>query len=515
MFSFPALIDTLLHAPLAVGGHVDDVTGWGMTWRALLAVFLLALNGFFVAAEFAAVGARASRLEQQAADSIPSRIALMVKHKLDLYLSTCQLGITIASLGLGYVVEPAVAPLLEPVLNFLRLDGFIDTVLASQVMALIIMTAMHVVVGEVAPKNLAIFYPDRMLPILAPPLAAFTAVFYPAIWSLNSASNLLLKWVGVPLDEASHGMVPHTGEELRTLFRQAADAGTIEAGDAALLRGAFDFGDLKVRQIMTPRVEVDFLEADAPMSEVLRKVQTSEYTRLPLCRGDLDHVIGLVHMKDLFAKLHLETGRLAFADAKTTASEAIVIAGGPDFPGSRPHVIGPGEINLSEVRRDVLFVPELLGVSPTLRQMQQARTHLAVVVDEYGGTVGIVTLEDVVEQIVGDIEDEFDVEEERTGGRHGFIAEGEMFRVGGQFPLHELRDHLPVGDWEPPEDVDTLGGFVTAKLGRWPRAGDATTMGLRDEYTVRVVGMSPSRQITLLIGPSTQDQAREDGPGVV
>ena len=353
-------------------GEVGGTDWFGTLWRVLLAVALLVLNGFFVAAEFAAVGARASRLEAVAARSAPARWSLVIKHKLDLYLSTCQLGITIASLGLGYVVEPAVEPLISPLLERFGLGGPFGTHATAAAIALVIVTALHVVVGEVAPKNLAILYPDRMLPILAGPLLAFTGLFYPFIWVLNSASNVLLRLCGVPIDKASHGALPHTAEELRQLLAQATDAGTIEADSAQLLRGAFDFGGLKVRQIMTPRVEVDYLLDDAPINDILRKVQESEYTRLPLCRGDLDHVIGLVHMKDLFAQLRLGTGRLKFADETTPEGEAVVIAGG--MPGSEMHVIGSGTVDLGALKREILFVPELLPVAKLMPQMQQTKT---------------------------------------------------------------------------------------------------------------------------------------------
>ncbi len=488
-----------------------DPTWTGLAWRALVAITLLVLNGFFVAAEFAAVGARTSRLEEQAEYSLAARWGLGIKYKLDLYLSTCQVGITISSLGLGYVVEPAVAPLFEPILGWMGIaDAFGPHVLAGGV-ALLLMTALHVVVGEVAPKNLAIFYPDRLIVLLAIPLVIFTGAFYPFIWVLNAASNQLLKLCGVPVEEASHGALPHTANELRNLLRQATDAGTIEPGDAQLLHGAFDFGGLKVRQIMIPRVDVDYILSDAPIGDILKKVQTSEYTRLPLCDKDLDHVVGLVHMKDLFAQLKLVTGRLKFADEMTPEGEAIAIAGGPNLPGAETHVIGSGSVDLHKVKREILFIPELLPVVKAMRQMQQFRTHMGVVVDEYGGTVGVVTLEDVVEQIVGDIEDEFDLEE--VEGDRRFEKDGEIFRTTGHFPLHELRDHLPLAGWQPPEEVDTVGGYITARLGRWPHVGDVAPLGDKAQYQVRVTAITAERQMTLLIAPATQQQARDDGPG--
>ena len=496
--------DFFFAIPLAATDAEHGISWIGLAWKLLVTIGLVVLNGFFVAAEFAAVGARTSRLESVVKDSgsIAYRLALSVKHKLDLYLSTCQLGITIASLGLGYVTEPAVASVLDPLLASMgvTLPETGHHVIAIAV-ALAISTALHVVVGEVAPKNLAIFYPDRILPILAPLLVGFTVILYPFIWALNTASNQLLKLVGVPVEEASHGALPHTAEELKTLLAEATDAGTIAPAEANLLSGAFNFGGLRVRQIMTPRVDVDYLLIDAPIADILHKVQDSEYTRLPLVEKDLDHVVGLIHMKDLFAQLKLVTGRLKFADETTPEGEAVVIAGAP---GSETHVIGAGTVDLTKIKREILFVPELLPVEKLLRQMQESVTRQAVVVDEYGGTVGIVTLEDVVEQIVGDIADEFDEDED------DFVKVGENFETVGHFPLHELEDHLEVRGWQRPDDVDTLGGYLTQKLGRWARPGDEIELG---NYLVRVKKVSPDRELKLVIRPRTQDQARADGPG--
>ena len=472
-------------------------------WKILATLGLVALNAFFVAAEFAAVGARRSRLQQQAdAGSWVARVALSIKRRLDLYLSTCQLGITIASLGLGYVIEPALITLFEPWLEDLGFHAsFGRHHWLAFTIALSIATALHVVVGEVAPKNLAIFYPDRLLPILTLPLVACTIVFYPVIWLLNSASNLLLKLTGVPIEEASHGTVPHTAEELRSLLEEALEAGAIETGSAEVLTGAFAFGELKARQIMTPRVDVDFLLTDMPMNEILAKVQKGEHTRLPLCEKDLDHVIGMIHLRDLFAQLKLIIGRLKFTDETGEAGEIMAIAGAP---GSEVHVIGSGTVDLMKIRRDILFVPELLLVEKLLRQMQHSHAHMAIVVDEYGGTVGVVTMEDIVEQIVGDISDEFDL------AHRQIEAEGESWRVGGHLPLHELREHIDLDHFEPPEGVDTIGGYVTAELGHWPNVGDQVPLGA---YTARVTSVAPDRRMTLLISPATQQQARDDGPG--
>jgi CBS domain containing-hemolysin-like protein len=477
-------------------------------WKILATLGLVALNGFFVAAEFAAVGARGSRLESEASRSLLARLSLEIKRKLDLYLSTCQLGITIASLGLGYVTEPAVAALLERPLEWLGFHappGGGHHAIAI-VIALAISTALHVVVGEVAPKNWAIFYPDKLLPAVAVPLVIFTYICYPVIWALNTASNYLLRISGIEIQHGAHGGMPHTEDELKGLLAQAVAQGTIAKGNERILTSAFEFGDLKVRQIMTPRTEVDYLKLAQPIGEVLKTVRKTAYTRLPLCEGDIDHVVGMVHVKDLFHQLQLVPGKLRFTDERTPDGELIAIADGK--PGSQVHVIGSADINLREIKRDVLFVPELLAVPKLLRQFQSSHVHMAVVVDEYGATQGIVTLEDVIEQIVGDIEDEFDPAQGKR-----FVREGENFKVSGQFPLHELRERLNLNGLDTDGDVDTVGGYIIQKLNRWPRAGDSVPLG--DNYRARVVSLHQKRIGQVLITPQTQKVAQADGPGAV
>jgi CBS domain containing-hemolysin-like protein len=475
-----------------------------VVWKIVATLALVVLNGYFVAAEFAAVGARASRLETEAAHSLLARMALQVKRKLDLYLSTCQLGITIASLGLGAVTEPAVAALLSPALHWFGVPEHQIHPIALAV-ALAISTSLHVVVGEVAPKNWAIFYPDRLLPVLAPPLIAFTYLLYPLIWALNAASNFLLRISGINISHDAHGGMPHTEEELKGLLAQAVAQGTIGTGRGRLLTSAFEFHDLKSRQIMTPRTQVDYLMVDQPIGDVLKIIRKSAFTRFPLCEKDIDHVIGVVHVKDIFNQLQLVPGKLRFSDAKTPDGLAIAIADG--LPGSQVHVIGSADIDLRKIKREVLFVPELLPVPRLLRQFQTSHVHMAVVVDEYGATQGIVTLEDVIEEIVGEIEDEFDQAEGRT-----FVKDGENFRVSGTFPLHELRERLKLDTFDATV-VDTVGGYIVQELNRWPRPGDSVKIG--DRYVAKVVTVLHRKVGQVLIMPATQETARKDGPGKV
>ena len=343
------------------------------------------------------------------------------KRKLNLYLSSCQFGVTLASLGLGAVTAPIVEVLLQKPLTLLGMSPSEQQPLAFAI-ALTVATALHITAGEQVPKNWAILYGDRLLPVLAGPLIIFTYTFYPIIWLLNAASNALLRLTGVKVDMRGYGGLPHTEEELRALLAQAVTRGTIPKERQQILTSAFDFPELKVRQIMTPRTQVNYLLINQPIGEVLHTVQNNAFTRLPLCDGDIDHVVGMVNMKDLFNHLQLIPGRLRFTGEKTGEGETIAI---PDnLPGSAVHVIGAGDIDLRKIKRDVLHVPELMAVPQLLRQFQLTHNHMAIVVDEYEATSGIVTLEDVLEELVGEIEDEFD-----TAAQDAFVKEGDAFRV--------------------------------------------------------------------------------------
>jgi CBS domain containing-hemolysin-like protein len=352
-----------------------------------------------------------------------------------------------------------------------------------------IAVSLHIVLGEQVPKNISIQNSDRVLLALGVPLVIFTTLFYPAIWVLNSATNAILRLTGARGRTAENAL-PHTEEEIRGLLMQAIARGDIAKGKAKLLTSAFEFGELKVRQIMTPRTEMDYLLLDQPLAEMLRTIQKSAYTRLPLCDGDIDHIVGQIHMKDLFNHLKLVPGKLKFLDETMPDGEAIAIPTG--LPGSAVHVIGSGQIDLRQIKRDVLFVPEMTPVHTLLRRFQTSHTHLAIVVDEYGSTQGIVTLEDVLEEIVGEIEDEFD-----PVAANAIVRDGDSVRVSGLYPLHELRDHLPLGDLEA-DTVDTIGGYIVQKLNRWPRPNDTVDLG---NFRAKVLTVQQKRVGHVLITP--------------
>jgi CBS domain containing-hemolysin-like protein len=455
--------------------------------KILATLTLVATNAFFVASEFAAVGARLSRLEAETHGGLRIRLSLDIKKRLEFYLSATQLGVTLSSLGLGAISEPLIGGLLAPLLRGIHIPPAHLTAI-SIALALAISTCLHIVIGEQAPKTWAIRFADRLLPIIALPLATFAMMFYPVIWTLSTTTRQVLKWTGASAMLKSGSSPAPTEAELRALIAEATARGTIGTGNASLLASAFDFSTLKVRQIMTPRSQVDFLLLGQPIGQLLKTVQKSAYTRLPLCDRDIDHVVGVIHMKDLFNHLKLVAGKLKFIDERNPTGPAIAIPTG--LPGSSMHVIGSGEIDLQEIKRQVIFVPEQLPAPRLLRQFQTSHLHMAVVVDEYGATRGIVTLEDVLEEIVGEIEDEFD-----TAGPGDFVREGDSIRLTGLYPLHELRERIDVPNLDTGE-VDTVGGYIVQHLGRWPRPGDQVAMG---DFVARVVTVQKKRVGHVLI----------------
>jgi magnesium and cobalt transporter len=289
--------------------------------------------------------------------------------------------------------------------------------------------------------------------------------------------------------------------EIIALAGSARLSNLIDSRQERLIRAASRLPELRVRQIMTPRMEVLFLKVDDPLSRILQTVQQSAYTRLPLCENDMDHVIGVIHVKDLFKQLQLMVGRLRFADGHAADTEALAIVDGK--PGSALHVIGAGQIEIRKIRRNVMFVPEQMPVPLLLREFQESRKHMAVVVDEYGLTQGVVTLEDVIEEMVGEIEDEFD-----TPADAAIRPEGTGYLVRGICPIHELQQRLSLHDLADGEGVDTLGGYILKRLGRLPEAGDTIRVGTFD---ARVLSIERRRIGEVLLTPASNPA---DAPNV-
>ena len=403
-------------------------------------VALVLLNGFFVAAEFALVRVRGSQLDSLKAEGDRrAALARQVISNLDAYLSACQLGITLASLGLGWLGEPFLARMLQPLFAVVGIQrpGIIQAI--SFVLAFFTITFLHIVLGEQAPKILAIRKSLSLARTVSVPLRIFYFIFRPAIWFLNASSNWVLKHL-LRTEPVGEGEISHSEEELRLILDQSEKADEVSALGRDLLVNALDLRRRVVRDIMTPRGEVIFLDVEQSFEENVKKALESRHTRFPLCRDHLDNTIGLIHIKELV----------------------------PMMRDPQP--------DLMRIKRDILPVPEMMSLEKLLSVFLNKHAHLAIVVDEFGGTVGMVTMENVLEEIVGDIQDEFDAEKEEFRP----INENE-FTVDGAVGLYELRD-LAGLELES-ADVSTIGGYVTHLLGHLPKEGDQVQI---EDYAVTV-----------------------------
>jgi CBS domain containing-hemolysin-like protein len=406
----------------------------------IIIMVLVLLNGFFVASEFAIVKVRSSQLETlEAEGNRRATTARKALAQLDAYLSATQLGITLTSLGLGWVGEPYLAQMIQPF--FFKFGVESETVIrtAAFAIAFSIITFLHIVLGELAPKSLAIRKSVAVTLVIAAPLGWFYTLFKPAIFLLNGAANLLLKHV-FRIHPASEHELAHSEEELRVILAQSAAAKEVTPLGKELLINALDLRDRVVRDIATPRGEVIFLDTEDSFEENLKRAVASRHTRFPLCKGHLDDTIGLVHIKDLLKLVR---------DPK------------PD---------------LNSIKRELHNVPEMMPLEKLLGFFLSKHAHIALVIDEFGGTAGIVTLDNVLEEIVGDIQDEFDAEKPELRK----VAQDE-FSVDGTLGLYELNDML--GLELESEDVSTVGGYVTQLIGHLPHAGEKTKI---QEYDITV-----------------------------
>jgi len=400
-------------------------------WRLILALFLVLLNGFFVAAEFAIVKVRASQIEVKAKSG--NRVGKMAKnivHNLDGYLAATQLGITLASLGLGWVGEGVMHTIfMNLFLSFdLHLsDAFIHS--TSTVVAFSLITIMHIVFGELAPKSLAIQRPMGTTLFVAVPLQVFYVVFRPFIWILNSLAAIILRPFGVDTS-AGHESI-HSNEELQYILDQGKESGALEDSEHELIKNVFDFNERVVKNIMVPRTKISGIELETSRDEVVAKIVAEGYSRLPVYDEVIDKIIGIVHAKDVLPLLAAHT-----------------------------------EWTLKEIIRKPYFVPETKKINDLLNELQQKRIQIAIVIDEFGGTAGMVTLEDIVEEIVGEIQDEYDEEKPMVEK----ISESE-FIINADATVYDVNEFLP-HDLPEDEAYDTMGGLVTQAFGRIPEVGE-------------------------------------------
>lgn len=413
-----------------------------MTLEILLTLLLVFLNGFFVAAEFAIVKVRSSQIALQS--GLSKKAAETILENLDGFLAATQLGITLASLGLGWVGEDVVSKI---ILNFMDTMGMeLDDKLAHRIafpVAFVVITILHIVFGELAPKSLAIQYPTATTMKLALPLRLFYFFFRPVIIVLNGFANMILRLLGIrPVREQIH-----SEEELKLIIAESEEGGAIETSERELIQNVFDFDNRIVRQVMVPRLKVTGMSVGLSMEDALRIVLKEGYSRYPVYEGSLDEINGIVHAKDIVAN-HVE---------KTTKT-------------------------LKDILRPAFYITENKGIDALLREFQRKKVQMAVVISEFGGTMGIVTLEDILEELVGEIQDEHDQEQQvvtQLGENH--------FQILARSPIHDINKLLEI-PFPESEEYDTLAGLIINTKSEL-KEGDQFTM---DGYQIRIVKMNRS-----------------------
>jgi CBS domain containing-hemolysin-like protein len=433
----------------------------------LIALLLLvALNGFFVASEFALVRARREKVEAEHKEGVRGTgLALQQIEHIDEYLSACQLGITMASIGIGFLGEPALAELLDDPLGNVMGHGV--AVAIAIALAYLIATSLHITVGEQVPKIYSIIHAEGTVRRISAPLHWFRIAFNPFIWALNSASNGILRLIGV---DAEGGIEEQSSsEDLKLLIARSARGGQLDPGEAGMLSGVFHLHEQEVRQVMTPIPAVVTVDVSDNVETALRRCVASGHTRLLVTEDeDADRIRGTVHANSL---------------ARVLMSE------------------GP-EASIEPVVNDALIVPETKPLDDLLADLQRERATMAVVVDEYGRTAGIVTVEDIIEEVVGEITDETDP----AAGAVRRLANGDWF-VRGHVPITDLVDYgleLPVDS----EAYNSVGGFVFGELGRLPKRGD---MVRANGYSLRVESVRENRIEAVRI--RDDEPQRRESPG--
>jgi CBS domain containing-hemolysin-like protein len=423
----------------------------------LIAVLLLAANAFYVAAEFALVKSRGFRVKAMAEQNrFGARLLMKMMGDIEAYLACCQLGITMASLGLGWVGEPTVAALLKPVLEPL---GMPESALhfTSFLTGFLVFSSLHIVIGEQVPKTLAIRQPMPVSQWIAYPLYVSYLVFYPLNWLLNTASRAILRMLGV--QESSQNEIL-TDSEIEGLVGESAEHGKMESGEAEYIQNVFRFGDLSVSDVMVHRTKMVSVNADGPRDAVVQGILEAEYTRIPLWREKPENIIGVLHAKDLLRAIRAADGDIS-------------------------------KVDVSAIALPPWFVPEMRSLSEQLKAFRRRKTHFALVVDEYGEVEGLVTLEDILEEIVGDISDEHDV----TVAGVRAQPDGSVV-VDGSVPIRDLNRAM---DWHlPDEEATTIAGLVIHEARSIPDRGQSFTF---HGFRFRVLRRERNRITALRIVP--------------
>ncbi len=415
-----------------------------------LIIFLLFLNGFFVAAEFAFVGVRKTRIQQLSNEgNFDAKLAMDGIKNLDRYIAAVQLGITISSLGIGWVGESTLARLIHPIFQFLpsQMDT-IATHTVSVTIAFVLITVLHVVIGELMPKSIALQYPDKTTLFVAKPMFVITRLFAPMIAILNGLGNFLLKLCRIE-PANSHHMV-HSTEELNMLIDASCKGGVLNEKEAEILQNVFKFSDLTAGQIMIPRPDMVCIPSDASIEEINNIIIENQYTRYPVYEGSIDNIQGLIHIKDIY-----------------------------------PLLVKNKEFSIPSLLREAFFIPETMPVDKLALEFQKHKSQMAIVVDEFGGTSGLVTHEDVMEEILGEVQDEFDDDEEAEIKQLG----NGIYEICGKVRLDEFCDFFEINLSD--DDINTVGGYIIKNLGRIAEENDT----IEDEFFKYCVTQTDSGRI--------------------
>jgi CBS domain containing-hemolysin-like protein len=417
-------------------------------WIGVALVFILVLiNGFFVAAEFSLVSVRKTRIAERVARGDTSAKAVQrAIEDPDRFIAATQLGITLASLSLGWIGEPALSHLFEPLFAWLpgEMAGVAAHVAAASILAFVLITGMHVVVGELMPKSVALQRAEHTALLVARPTLWAEHLFRPFIWLLNGTGNLLLRLLG--FNRASEQERLHSVEELKMLVDASEEGGVIEPQESEMIHAVFDFGAMTAHQMMVPRTELITLGVDTPIEDVCDLAAQHHHNKYPVYENDLDHIVGILHVKDLVPALRQP-------------------------PDRQPA--------LRQLMREPLFVPDTIGVNDLVARFRQRKQHIAILLDEYGGTAGIVTLQDIMDELVGEVSDVFGPDEPEVQK----LADGRV-RLDGLLLLTDFNDMFAADLKDP--NYETVAGYMLGRLDRIPKVGDEVDVPVNDRNVFRL-----------------------------
>ena len=436
----------------------------------LIVFVLLLVNGFFVSAEFAIVRARRAKIEQLTKDgNVDAKLALKALEDMNFFIAAVQVGVTIASIGIGWFGSPTIEKMMDPILSNLPSSYVYLTHTITAVVAFLVVTFLHVVIGEQVPKCIALQYPEKISLYVAKPMDIFMTISKPFVWVLNVACNAILRLFRIPVSTAR---VVHTIEDLDLMVNTSYDEGVLNETEKDMMHNVFKFSDLTAREVMIPKTDMVCVPIGMSIEELNKVATENQYTRYPVYDGDIDHITGLIHVKDLYS--------LSIKDE-----------------------VCP----IEKIQRKVLLAPETITMDNLVREFKKNKSQMAVVVDEFGGTSGIITLEDVLEEIFGDVQDEFDEETEfdiKEIKPNHYLANGMM-------RLDELANYFDLPDDKlEDDDVDTIAGLVVKELGRLAQLDDVVKY---HEFTFTVKEVDGARITKLLVVRDESQETTEQQEG--